>query len=281
MRDMKRISLALVATVLASASFAQTSVVLPRYPALSPDGKTLVFSYQGDLWTAPTDGGAPARRLTSHPAYDGRPQFSPDGKEIGFQSLRYGRQEVFTMPAVGGPARRLTNYGGGNTFQGWAEGGKKVLIGSVRELARRGTTLYLVSDSEKPGRPKPVLALSGTIGGVLSPDGSKLLFARGSTDWPRVGYRGSASADIWTYDLATKEFKKLTDFDGQDIWPLWLPDSRSIVFVSERDGTYNLYKLSATGGKPTQLTKYVGDGVRFPTVSADGSRAAFEVGDHL
>lgn len=279
---MKRIPfVALAALALAPASFAQSSVSFPRYPALSPDGKTLVFSYQGDLWSAPTEGGAPARRLTSHPAYDGRPQFSPDGKEIAFQSLRYGRNEVFTMPATGGPARRLTNYAGGDTLQGWAAGGKKVLIGSVRELNRRGVSLYLVNDSDKPGRPKPLLGLTSVIGGQLSPDGTKLVFARGATDWPRIGYRGSANAEIWTYDLATKEFKQLTEFDGQDLWPLWLPDSKSIVFVSERDGTYNLYKMSASGGKPTQLTKYAGDGVRFPSVSADGTRAAFEVGDRI
>jgi tricorn protease len=278
---MKRLSLALAATVLASASFAQTSVSFPRYPGLSPDGKTLVFSYQGDLWISPTEGGAPARRLTSHPAYDGRAQFSPDGKEIGFQSLRYGRNEAFVMPANGGPARRLTNYGGGNGFQGWAAGGKKVLISSVRELTRRGQTLYTVNNSDKPGRPIPVLGLNNLIGGQLSPDGTKLVFSRGATDWPRIGYRGSANADIWVYDLTTKEFKQLTEFDGQDMWPLWMPDSKNVVFVSERDGAYNLYKISASGGKATQLTKYVGEGVRFPTVSADGSRAAFEVGDRI
>ena len=279
--SMKCIPFALAALSLAIPSFAQSSVSFPRYPALSPDGKTLVFSYQGDLWSSPTEGGAPARRLTSHPAYDGRAQFSPDGKEIGFQSLRYGRNEVFTMPAGGGAARRLTNYSGGNGFQGWAEGGKKVLVSSVRELTRRGQTLYLVNNSDKPGRPKPVLGLSNLIGGQLSPDGTKLVFSRGTTDWPRIGYRGSASADIWVYDLNTKEFKQLTDFDGQDLWPLWMPDSKTILFVSERDGTYNLYKQSASGGRATQLTKFVGDGIRFPAVSADGTRAAFEVGDRI
>lgn len=281
MATMKCIPFALAALSLAVPGHAQSSVSFPRYPTLSPDGKTLVFSYQGDLWSTPTEGASPARRLTSHPAYEGRPQFSPDGKQIGFVSLRYGRNEVFTMPAEGGPARRLTNYSGGNTFQGFAEGGKKVLIGSSRELVRRGTALYLVNNGDKPGRPKPVLAISGLIGGQLSPDGTKIVFSRGATDWPRIGYRGSANAEIWTYDLATKEFKQLTDFDGQDLWPLWLPDSKSIVFVSERDGTYNLYKMSAAGGKPTQLTKYIGDGVRFPAVSADGTRAAFEIGDRI
>jgi len=279
--SMKRTLFTAATLLLAPLALAQTPVSFPRYPALSPDGKTLVFSYQGDLWSTPTAGGAPARRLTSHVAYEGRALFSPDGKELAFQSNRFGRVEVFTMPAEGGPARRLTNYASGNSLQGWADGGKRVLIGSFRERTRRGQSFYTVANSDQPGRPKSVLALNNLFGGQLSPDGTKLVFVRGSSDWPRVGYRGSANAELWVYELATKQFKQLTDFDGQDLWPLWLPDSKSVVFVSERDGTYNLWKLSASGGKATQLTKYTGDGVRFPSISADGSRVAYEVENRI
>jgi tricorn protease len=242
-----------------------------------------VFSYQGDLWTAPSDGSQAARRLTVHPAYDGSAMFSPDGKSIAFNSGRYGRTEVFVMPSGGGSARRLTNYSGGSSLQGWANGGDRVLLASIRELQRRGPAFYTVGTGQEPGRPRPLLSLSDMLTGQLSPDGKRLVFARGSGDWPRRGYRGAANADIWVYTLATRQFRRLTDFDGQDLWPRWLPDSETVVYVSERDGTYNLYRqrIDAGSGQANQITRYKGDGVRLPSVSGNGTRVAFEIGDRI
>lgn len=261
---------------------AQENVVLPRYPALSPDGHTLVFAYQGDLWSAPLNNAEPARRLTSHPAYESRPMFSPDGKEIAFQSNRFGRNEVFVMPASGGAAKRLTNYSAaGTTLQSWVAGGKKVMVGMTRELARRGPALYFVDNAIHPGRPKPILALNNINSAQVSPDGTRIAFAKGSADWQRRGYKGAANSDIWVYTVASKEFKRVTTFEGEDLWPLWMPDSKTLLYVSEQDGTYNLWKVGAEGGKPVQITKYHGDGVRFPSVSADGTRAAYELAEHI
>src|SRR5690242_7453775 len=62
-------------------------IVLPSQPAVSPDGKQIAFSWQGDIWTAPIDGGR-ARRLSTHEARDMRPVYSPDGKQIAFVSDR-------------------------------------------------------------------------------------------------------------------------------------------------------------------------------------------------
>ncbi|MBC8102974.1 MAG: PD40 domain-containing protein [Cytophagales bacterium] len=257
-------------------------VALPRYPALSPDGKLLVFSYQGDLWSAPSDGSQDARRLTVHPAYDGPAVFSPDGRQIAFNSSRYGRSEVFVMPAGGGTARRLTYYSGGSTLRGWADSGRRVLLTSIREHQRRGPAFYTIGAGIAPGRPKPLLSVRDITSGELSPDGKRLVFAQGTNDWPRRGYHGAANADLWVYTLATRQFERLTTFDGQDLWPRWLPDSKTVVYVSERDGTYNLYRQSAVrGAAPVQITRYKGDGVRFPTLSANGSQAAYEVGDRI
>lgn len=56
-------------------------------PALSPDGSTLAFAWRGDIWTVPVEGGI-AQQLTQHPSSDSNPHFSPDGKEIAFESSR-------------------------------------------------------------------------------------------------------------------------------------------------------------------------------------------------
>lgn len=86
---------------------AQSPALWLRYPAISPDGKHIVFSYQGDLYKVPADGGT-ATLLTTSDAYDAAPVWSHDVQKIVFASDRYGNPDVFTMPATGGAATRLT-----------------------------------------------------------------------------------------------------------------------------------------------------------------------------
>ncbi|MCP4777911.1 MAG: peptidase S41, partial [Planctomycetaceae bacterium] len=78
-----------------------------RHSAISPDGKTIAFSYQGDIYSVPTAGGD-ARPLTIHNAWEGHPVWSHDGKNIAFASDRHGNLDIFVMPATGGKAQRLT-----------------------------------------------------------------------------------------------------------------------------------------------------------------------------
>src|SRR5258708_26747197 len=80
-----------------------------RYPAISPDGKTIAFSFQGPLFVVPSNGGL-AQPLTAGTAADTSPVWSPDGKSIAFASDRYGNFDVFLISAEGGPARRLTTH---------------------------------------------------------------------------------------------------------------------------------------------------------------------------
>src|SRR5438046_2142886 len=68
-----------------------------RYPAISPDGRWVAFSYQGDIWRVLAEGGR-AERLTSHLARDIQPVYSPDGKSILFASNRFGNYDLFLMP---------------------------------------------------------------------------------------------------------------------------------------------------------------------------------------
>lgn len=267
--------------LLATGASAQQPLVFPRSPVLSPDGRTLAFSYQGDIWTAPVDRAEPARRLTVHPGYDRPVQFSPDGRTLLFASNRLGRVDAWTMPADGGAPTLLTHFSGGSAPQGWSADGRRVLVAATRELQPFGPALYTVAAGPEPGRPRPVLATGRTLGGQLSPDGKTLLFARGSNDWSRRGYRGDASADLYVHPLGTKQARRLTDFDGQDMWPQWLPGGREALFVSERDGTHNLWKIALDSGRATPVTRHKGDGVRFPSVAADGSRVAYEIADRI
>ena len=82
-----------------------------RYPAISPNGQTIAFSYKGDIYTVSISGGL-AKQLTTHPGYDSHPIWSPDGKQIAFQSDREGSQDIYIMPALGGTPSQLTFQSG-------------------------------------------------------------------------------------------------------------------------------------------------------------------------
>jgi tricorn protease len=96
----------------ATSAPAQEAIHLASHPALSPDGTTLAFDWNGDVWTVPVTGGV-ARPLTRHPAHDREPKFSPDGKEIAFTSDRTGSYQVYVVPASGGTPRQLTHHTAG------------------------------------------------------------------------------------------------------------------------------------------------------------------------
>ena len=88
---------------------ADEPIKMARFPAPSPDGKSLIFSYQGDLWRVSIDGGQ-AVRLTVHQADDSHPVWSPDGNEIAFSSNRFGNDDIYVMPPNGGTPERITFF---------------------------------------------------------------------------------------------------------------------------------------------------------------------------
>ena len=88
-------------------SNAQSDPLWLRNAAISPDGQTIAFCYQGDIWRVATTGGD-AVPLTTNEAFDHSPVWSHDGKQLAFASIRYGNADVFVMPSNGGTPTRLT-----------------------------------------------------------------------------------------------------------------------------------------------------------------------------
>ena len=110
--------LCVLAILVSFPCFGADPIVMGRYPAPSPDGKTLAFSYAGDLWRVSIDGGW-ATRITVHEAYDRSPAWSPDGREIAFSSNRNGNDDIFVMDARGGQPKQLTYFSNSDYVFDW------------------------------------------------------------------------------------------------------------------------------------------------------------------
>jgi tricorn protease len=250
---------------------------LPRHPAPSPDGRQVAFSWQGDIWIVPAEGGA-ARRLTAHPAGDRFPVWSRDGRTIAFASDRHGNADVFVQPADGSAApRRLTFASMPDQPLDFTPDGRAVLFASRRdETILRTPGLYTV-----PVAGGTAALAQSALGhwAAYSPDGRALAFVRGGTPWTRRGYRGAANRELWLREPGG-EYRKLTDFDGDDDCPTWLPDGR-LVFLSARSGRKNVFVLPREGGAAAPLTRHDGSDVRFPRAAADGSIVAYEFEDAI
>ena len=87
------------------------------YPALTPDGQTLFFSYDGDIWKASPNGGT-SMRITSMEGIAGNPRVSPDGKWLAFSNSQFGNYDVYIMPLNGGVIKRLTFNNENDTVDG-------------------------------------------------------------------------------------------------------------------------------------------------------------------
>ncbi len=258
-------------------ALAGTDVVLPRHPSPSPDGTSIAFSWQGDLWIVPSGGGV-AARLTAHASYDGHPVWSRDGKLIAFSSNRFGNDDIFVMAADGSlPPRRLTHASWADRPVDFTADGTRVLFVSRRdESIRRTPALYSISvDGGTPRLEQEALAHAAR----LSPDGRRVVFVRGGTDTHRQGYRGSANRDLWLRE-ADGTLRALTTFEGDDDEPSWIGDG-VLVYLSTKGGPKNLYRLDLKTGEDVALTSHAVTGVRAPRAAANAPLVAYEWEDGL
>jgi tricorn protease len=264
---------------------AAAEIDLPRFPAASPDGNFVTFTWRGDLWKGAADGGA-ATRLTSHPADESRSVWSPDGSMIAFESTRDGGRNLYTIDPMGGSLRRVTNTDEILSISSFSTTptGEPALDFSASldyDLFRSPRPYFVALTGGEPTRRHGAFGRAA----VPSPDGKRFLFERGGSDWNRRGYRGSDNCDVWMYDTsATGDamFVQLTDFQGNDGWAQWRNDS-SFLFLSDRDlATVNVFVQDANGkATARRLTGFEGQDVKDLSVSRDGRRAFFTVWDKL
>ena len=252
-----------------------------RYSAISPDGSTIAFAYKGDIFTVPVTGGQ-ARQITSNAAFDSRPVWSPDGSRIAFASYRMGSADVFIVSRDGGEPVRLTTHSA-NEFPIVFKDNSTILYSAYIQPSAESmqfpssTFAQVYAVSTDGGRPVmfstlPLESIS------FSPDGKTLLYndKKGYEDEWRKHHTSSITRDIWSCsfegnNVKDGEFTKITDFDGEDRNPVYAPDGKSFYWLSEQDGTFNVWKHSFEGGADEQITHFKGNPVRFLTIAQNGT----------
>ena len=183
---------------------AQNNPLWLRYPAISPDGKTIAFCYKGDIYKVSSSGGD-AVPLTIHEAYDYMPVWSHDGKWLAFASDRYGNFDVFIMPSSGGEAKRLT-YNSANDYPyDFTPDNSKVLFGTNRNdvytsarFPQRGIFQKLYEVPVSGGRSVMVLS-AGSEFARFNSKGDKIIFQdrKGYEDAFRKHHTSAVTRDIW------------------------------------------------------------------------------------
>jgi Tol biopolymer transport system component/C-terminal processing protease CtpA/Prc len=257
---------------------AQDSPLWMRYPSISPDGSTIVFSYQGDLYTVPSEGGE-AGILTIHEAYDFRPVWSPDGKYIAFASDRYGNFDVYLIPVTGGKAKRLTSNSAGEYPNCFTPDGQHILYSAtVQDHPENmqfpsGILSELYKVPIDGGRSKRVLSTPAELARI-SKDENLIIYQdrKGFENAWRKHHTSSVTRDIWIYDAGKGEHTRLSMFEGEDRNPVFGPDEEEVFYLSEGSGNFNVWKINPGGASnPEQVTAFEKNPVRFLSISDDGT----------
>ena len=248
-----------------------------RYPAISPNGETIAFTYKGDIYTVPANGGK-ATQLTTHPAHDTRPIWSPDGSKIAFASDRNGNFDIFIMDMEGGSPKQLTTHSANEYPETFSDAKHILYSAAIQQDAK---------DSQFPSGQFPQIYRIGINGGrpelysslameslALNKKGDKLLYQdkKGYEDPWRKHHQSSITRDIWLCTLGREHsFQKITSFKGEDRNPVWATDGSSFYYLSEEKGSFNIFKNDLTGRNSRQITNHTMHPVRFLTSDNNGN----------
>ena len=245
-------------------------VELATQPDVSPDGKFFAFVWDGDIWTASTDGGK-IRRITTHQAQETSPKISPNGKNIAFASQRTGSWQVYTVSIYGGNLKQITNHSEGYFLMDWYPEGNHLLVRSKRDQRGPRVDRFFKISSKVIGREELLFDAHGDEGRVSK--NGKIIFQRGGVGLYRKGYKGSQSAQIWLW--ADNKFTRLVADEGGSRSPRWDANDGSYYYISGKSGAFNLYKRSINGEDEKKITQFEDDSVMLPSVSRDGNVIVF------
>jgi Tol biopolymer transport system component len=248
-----------------------------RYPSISPDGKKIAFTYQGDIYVVQSSGGT-AAPVTFHQGHDFMPVWSRDGRQIAFASDRYGNFDVFTVAAEGGEPVRLTWHSANEYPYSFTSDNMRVIFG--------GTRLDAASHRQYPAEYQPEVYTVPVSGGRVdqlwtipgediksSRDGNLLIYhdKKGGENAWRKHHNSSVARDIWLWERSGDRHEMITSFSGEDRNPVFSHDEKSIYYLSEESGSFNIHSLLLSDpSQKKQVTFFKGNPVRFLSTSDEG-----------
>ena len=273
---MKKKLLAVTAFLLSLNANAVNDAAWMRYCTISPDGQQIAFSYKGDIYTVGVNGGR-ANQITTNPAHDTRPVWSPNGQQIVFASDRLGSMDIYIVDKEGGVPTRLTTHSGNETPLAFKDNDHILFLANIlpavddmQFASAQFPQVYEVSTSG--GR--PVMFSSMPMEDIsFSTDGKTLLYhdKKGYEDAWRKHHTSSITRDVWMCTLdGERNYKKLSTFNGEDRNPVWA-SADTYYYLSEQNGTFNVFKANINGGSPTQITKHEKHPVRFLSRANNGT----------
>lgn len=272
---MRKVFLFLLLVGVAATAMAQSNAAWLRYPAISPDGKTIAFGYKGDIYRVDVNGGV-AVPLTIHEAQDMMPVWSHDGKSIAFASDRYGNFDVFVIPASGGTPTRVTYHSAADYPYDFSVDNKQIIFGSGRNVQASNLRFYsprlfqnLYTVSVSGGTPVLVSG-AGMDRAHYNSKGTQLVFEdrKGYEDPWRKHHTSSVTRDIWVMDIASNKYRKISGFEGEDKEPVFSSDDQYVYYLSEKNGNQNIYKTPLLAKiAEQQLTSFKNNPVRHLSIS--------------
>ena len=261
-----------------------------RYPDVSKD--RICFVYANDIWTVAKTGGE-ASPLASPPGTEAFPRFSPDGQSIAFIGNYDGNRDVYTLPLKGGIPSRVSHHPATENLSDWTPDGKLLYMAAGMGGLGRQTQLFTVPSNG--GLPEQLPVPYGGFGAV-SPDGVWLAYTPHSTEsrtWKR--YRGGMATDVWLFNLKDNTSRKITDWEGTDTLPMWVPASEDgkskgntgvVYYLSDNGPEHrlNIWSFDLKSGKREQITRHADNDVRFPSIGPGDSgkgEIVFQLGSEL
>ena len=249
-----------------------------------------------DLFVVPAEGGEPTR-LTRHPASDGLPRWSADGRSVLFASNRSGGWQLWRVPAAGGEPTRVRSNdhtewqadespdGRFLAFLSSRDGRESLWVldqttEEMQSLVRHGRrtvmgnphwssdgTRIVFSSNWKAGHQIYVVDVEtgktrrvSPIGGCeprFSPDGTRVVYVR------RRPRDDKTVSHIVEHDLASGEEKTLVDWPALNYDPVYSPDGTEIAFASTITGSWEIFRLRLADGKSHRVT-FAGGDARYP-----------------
>ena len=270
---MKRLLFITAAIISATTLSFADNIRFASHPSLSPDGKQIFFSYDGDIYSVPTTGGQ-ATAVITMPGVQDSPLVSPDGKWLAFSSDIQGNSDVYAVPVAGGSAVQLTFHEAPDVPISWSADSKYIYFESTRESARKTSFKVAVAGGT------PQLVFDGFFNTIVNlvenPKTGEFLFNESmeSLSFPtRKRYVGDHNPNIKSWNPRTKVYTELTDYIGKDQWPMADKDG-NIYYVSDQLNKESNIVKYVKGSAPVQLTAF-DKSVQYPFLAYGGSAMVF------